>query len=169
MAVFATPTINGYGRYRPHALAPRAALWGRDNRGAMLRVIGTAPRAGSDPAGDAATRIENRLGEPAANPYLYMASQIIAGLDGLRRALAAPQASDDPYGGGAAALPASLDEALRQHGQHRAAQVARPVLVEGFGAGFVRYIETIKRNELAQHAQAQDPQEWERRAYFGRI
>lgn len=162
MAVFATPTINGYGRYRPHALAPRAALWGRDNRGAMLRVIGTAPRAGSDPAGDAATRIENRLGEPAANPYLYMASQIIAGLDGLRRALAAPQASDDPYGGGAAALPASLDEALQ-------ALTADSVLVEGFGAGFVRYIETIKRNELAQHAQAQDPQEWERRAYFGRI
>ena len=162
MAVFATPTINGYGRYRPHALAPRAALWGRDNRGAMLRVIGTAPRAGSDPAGDAATRIENRLGEPAANPYLYMASQIIAGLDGLRRALAAPQASDDPYGGGAAALPASLDEALQ-------ALTADSVLVEGFGAGFVRYIETIKRNELAQHAQAQEPQEWERRAYFGRI
>ena len=128
----------------------------------MLRVIGTAPRAGSDPAGDAATRIENRLGEPAANPYLYMASQIIAGLDGLRRALAAPQASDDPYGGGAAALPASLDEALQ-------ALTADSVLVEGFGAGFVRYIETIKRNELAQHAQAQDPQEWERRAYFGRI
>ena len=162
LAVFCTPTINGYGRYRPHALAPRAALWGRDNRGAMLRVIGTPPRAGSGQAPDAATRIENRLGEPAANPYLYMAAQIHAGLDGMRRALAAPPASDDPYGGGAAALPANLGDALQ-------ALAADAALAEGFGAGFVRYLATIKRSELAQHAKAQDPQEWERRAYFGRI
>ena len=36
-------------------------------------------------------------------------------------------------------------------------------------AGLVHYLETIKRSELAQHAMAPDPQEWERRAYFGRI
>ena len=30
------------------------------------------------------TRIENRSGEPSANPYLYMASQIYAGLDGMQ-------------------------------------------------------------------------------------
>ena len=47
---------------------PTASIWGRDNRGAMLRVIGGP--------GDPATRIENRIGEPAANPYLYFASQI---------------------------------------------------------------------------------------------
>ncbi|MCC2635606.1 MAG: glutamine synthetase (Glutamate--ammonia ligase)-like protein, partial [Ramlibacter sp.] len=40
MAVFCTPTANGYGRFRPNALAPQSVLWGRDNRGAMLRVIG---------------------------------------------------------------------------------------------------------------------------------
>ncbi len=68
MTVMCTPTVNGFGRFRPNALAPQSILWGRDNRGAMLRVIGQA--------GDTATRIENRLGEPAANPYLYMASQI---------------------------------------------------------------------------------------------
>jgi hypothetical protein len=56
--VFCTPTANGYGRFRPLALAPQAAVWGRDNRGAMLRVIGQAQ--------DTATRIENRIGEPAA-------------------------------------------------------------------------------------------------------
>jgi glutamine synthetase len=36
----ATPTINGYKRYRPFSLAPDRILWGCDNRGAMLRVIG---------------------------------------------------------------------------------------------------------------------------------
>jgi hypothetical protein len=66
-------------------MAPNALTWGRDNRGAMLRVLGRA--------GDAGTRIENRIGEPSANPYLYIAAQIHAGLDGLARGLAAPPAA----------------------------------------------------------------------------
>src|SRR5262249_61766314 len=64
--VFTTPTINGYKRYRSYSLAPDRAIWGRDNRGVMIRVLGGA--------GEAATRLENRIGEPAANPYLYMRS-----------------------------------------------------------------------------------------------
>ncbi len=87
-AALCTPTVNGYGRFRPNALAPQSVLWGRDNRGAMLRVIG-GPN-------DGATRIENRIGEPAANPYLYMAAQIHAGLDGLARQLAAARGHRGP-------------------------------------------------------------------------
>ncbi|MDP1565168.1 MAG: glutamine synthetase family protein, partial [Polaromonas sp.] len=97
MTVFCTPTINGFGRFRPNALAPQSVLWGRDNRGAMLRVVGQP--------GDGATRIENRIGEPAANPYLYLASQIHAGLDGITRQLKAPVATDAPYGDAAVELP----------------------------------------------------------------
>ena len=74
-AAFSTPTLNGYKRYRPFSLAPDRATWGRDNRGVMVRVLGGP--------GDPATHLENRVGEPAANPYLYMASQIVSGLDGL--------------------------------------------------------------------------------------
>ena len=76
-AAFTTPTINGYKRYRSYSLAPDRVIWGRDNRGVMIRVLGGR--------GDAATRLENRAGEPAANPYLYMASQIYAGLHGIAR------------------------------------------------------------------------------------
>src|SRR5260221_1947160 len=68
-AVFTTPTINGYKRYRTYSLAPDRAIWGRDNRGVMVRVLGGA----NDPA----TRLENRIGGPAAKPYLYMASRIL--------------------------------------------------------------------------------------------
>lgn len=75
--VFATPTVNGYRRFRPNSLAPDRAGRGHDHRGAMVRVLGGA--------GDPATRLENRLGEPAANPYLFIASQIVAGLDGVER------------------------------------------------------------------------------------
>jgi glutamine synthetase len=55
--VFATPTVNGYRRFRPNSLAPDRATWAYDHRGAMIRVLGGA--------GDAATRLENRAGEPA--------------------------------------------------------------------------------------------------------
>ena len=78
-AAFTTPTINGYKRYRSYSLAPDRAIWARDNRGVMIRVLGGP--------GDPATRLENRVGEPAANPYLYMASQIVTGLDGMKRML----------------------------------------------------------------------------------
>ena len=74
-AAFTAPTVNGYKRYRAYTLAPDRAIWARDNRGVMVRVIGQP--------GDSATHLENRIGEPAANPYLYMASQIYAGLDGM--------------------------------------------------------------------------------------
>ncbi len=73
---FATPTVNGYRRFKPNSLAPDRAGWGYDHRGAMIRVLGGA--------GDPATRMENRGGEPAANPYLYMASQLVSGRDGDR-------------------------------------------------------------------------------------
>lgn len=154
MAVFCTPTINGFGRFRPNALAPMSVLWGRDNRGAMLRVLGRC--------GDTATRIENRIGEPMANPYLYIAAQIHAGLDGIERALAAPPATDAPYAGTADALPTSLPDAL-------AALEADETLVRAFGEPMVRCLLQVKRSEVERHAQATDPGEWERREYFSRF
>jgi glutamine synthetase len=154
MAVFCTPTINGFGRFRPNALAPQAVLWGRDNRGAMLRVVGQCQ--------DAATRIENRIGEPAANPYLYLASQIHAGLDGITRQLKAPVATDAPYGDAGTKIPTSLGEALD-------ALQADSVLVAAFGPSFINYLTRIKQSEITRHAQAADQDDWQRREYFSRI
>ncbi|MBA2963290.1 MULTISPECIES: glutamine synthetase family protein [Ramlibacter] len=154
MAVFCTPTVNGFGRFRPNALAPQSVLWGRDNRGAMLRVIGGC--------GDAATRIENRIGEPAANPYLYFASQIHAGLDGILRGLSAPPATDAPYGEANAKLPTTLGEALD-------ALRDDPALIEGFGGAFCDYFTQVKRSELARHDQAEDKTDFMRREYFSRF
>jgi glutamine synthetase len=153
-SVFCTPTANGYGRFRPNALAPQAILWGRDNRGAMLRVIGEC--------GDPATRIENRIGEPAANPYLYLASQIYAGLDGIERRLRAPRATDDPYSSQAARLPTSLGEALD-------ALQADHSLVAAFGAAFVNYFSRIKLSEWSRFQAATDASEFSQREYFSRI
>jgi glutamine synthetase len=154
MAVLCTPTANGYGRFRPNALAPQSIVWGRDNRGAMLRVVGEC--------GDPATRIENRLGEPAANPYLYMAAQIGAGLDGMARDLRAPPATDDPYSAGAERLPTSLSAALDALGQDEA-------LCETLGPDFLACYTPIKRSEAQRCEQAEDQDDFHRREYFSRI
>jgi glutamine synthetase len=154
MAVFCTPTANGYARFRPNALAPQSVLWGRDNRGAMLRVIG-AP-------GDAATRIENRIGEPAANPYLYIASQVHAGLDGIARKLRAPAATDAPYAEGDKKLPASLSQALQ-------ALQNDDALTAAFGADFVRLLTCIKEAEARRFDEAEDKDDFQRREYFSRF
>lgn len=148
-AAFSTPTLNGYKRYRPYSLAPERAVWGRDNRGAMLRVLGGP--------GDPATRIENRIGEPAANPYLYFASQIHCGMDGVRRKLDPGAAEQTPYESKAAQLPRSLDEAL-------AALREDACLKQGLGAQFVDYYCRIKEAEIARFNL--EVSDWEHREYF---
>jgi glutamine synthetase len=153
MTALCTPTVNGYGRFRPNALAPQHIIWGQDNRGAMLRVVG-AP-------GDPATRIENRIGEPAANPYLYMASQIHAGLDGLLRGLEPPPATDTPYGSDHARLPDHLGDAL-------AALQADRSMVDGLGHSVVQHFCRIKQSEIDRHTDAKDKTDFERREYFSR-
>jgi glutamine synthetase len=148
-AALASPTLNGYRRYRPFSLAPDRAIWAQDNRGAMLRVLG-AP-------GDSASRIENRVGEPTANPYLYLASQLFSGLHGIAERLDPGPSADAPYETPAEQLPRSLDAAL-------AALQADAVLVEGLGKPFVDYYCHIKQAEIARFNL--EVTEWEHREYF---
>ncbi|MFJ3669692.1 glutamine synthetase family protein [Streptomyces sp. NPDC090106] len=148
-AVFTTPTVNGYKRYLPMSLAPDRVVWGKDNKGAMVRVVGAQ--------GGGATRLENRSGEPAANPYLYIASQVVSGMDGMARRLDPGPAVTDPYDAEAPVLPTSLGRALD-------ALDADPVFAEALGRDVVSWLTTIKRAEFARYlAHVSD---WEQREYF---
>jgi glutamine synthetase len=148
-AVFTTPTINGYKRYRTYSLAPDRAIWGSDNRGVMVRVLG-----GPD---DPATRLENRAGEPLANPYLYMASQIHSGIDGIDRGLEPGPSADTPYETAAPLLPKSLREAIF-------ALDDDPYFRTALGSEFVDYYVHIKKAEIERfQAEITD---WEQREYF---
>lgn len=144
-----TPTINGYRRYRPYSNAPDRAIWGCDNRGVMLRVLGGL----NDPA----SRVENRVGEPTANPYLYFGSQVLSGMDGMRRNLELPQSADTPYETQADALPRTLADAID-------ALRADECLREGFGSSFIDYFCKLKEAELARFNL--EVTEWEHREYF---
>jgi len=155
-AAFTTPTINGYKRYRAYSLAPDRAIWARDNRGVMVRVIGQP--------GSPATRFENRVGEPAANPYLYVASQIYSGLDGIARRLDPGPSADTPYEAHAALLPKNLNEALT-------ALRSDESLRTGFGADFVDYYLHIKAAEFERFQkeagdERADVTPWEQKEYL---
>jgi glutamine synthetase len=133
--VFATPTVNGYRRYRPNSLAPDRATWCHDHRGVLVRVLG-AP-------GDAATRLENRVGEPAANPYLYIASQIAAGLDGIDNERDPGKPDEEPYAAQKPMLPKSLPDALTAL-EHSALFKAQ------FGEVFLDYYLKLKGSEAGR-------------------
>lgn len=145
-----TPTVNGYKRYQPHQLAPDRIQWGRDNRGAMIRAL-------MEP-GDPASRVENRVAEPTANPYYYFASQILSGLDGVSRGLQAPDAVEAPYDANAQSLPTSLNEAINVF--ENSAFIRRE-----FGDVFTDYLSRIRRSEWERYHRAVS--EWEQTEYFG--
>jgi glutamine synthetase len=161
MGVFATPTVNGYKRFRPYSFAPDRVCWALENRGALVRVQG-AP-------GDANSHVEMRMGEPAANPYLYMAANIAAGLDGVRRALDPPPPVEaDPYATENVPLPASLAEAI-------GALDGDEFFRKAFGDTIIDYLLQMKRSEVGRYeaAVAENPppegqniSDWEMREYF---
>ena len=151
LSAFSNPTINGYKRLNANPLAPNRILWAHDNRGAMLRLVG----GHTEPS----TCIENRTGEPAANPYLYMASQIYAGMDGIQnRADPGEPVQGDPYQQvDKPPMPRSLMEATE-------ALDGSSVLRARFGDQFIDYFLHIKRAESARFlAHFMD---WEHREYF---
>ncbi|WP_409329244.1 glutamine synthetase family protein [Trujillonella humicola] len=147
--VFAVPTVNGYKRFQPHSMAPDRVLWAHDNRAAMLRVVGSAER------GD--LHVENRAGEPAANPYLAMAAQLVAGLDGVDRGLDPGPSADQPYATEAPRLPTSLAEAVRALDEDtELRELLPPSLVDHYAG--------VKRAEVARfEATVTD---WEQREYL---
>jgi glutamine synthetase len=159
--VFANPTVNAYRRFRPNSLAPDRLAWGTDHRGVLLRVLGEV----ADPT----SRIENRLGEPAANPYLYIASQIVSGLDGIDNACDPGAPDTDPYSAERTKLPKSLPAALDLLERD-------PLFRREFGDLFINYYLAFKRTEAGRFTQfvgnnnldpsSDETTDWEQDEYF---
>lgn len=147
--VLTTPTVNGYGRYKPGQLAPDRVQWSRDNKGTMLRALMQA--------GDSSSRLENRIAEPGANPYFVLASQIACGLRGLDAGLVPPAPVTTPYDSKAPSLPDSLLHAIERFEKGS-------LYADTFGDAFRNYISQIKRAEWTRYKE--NPEDWEHREYF---
>ena len=143
------PTVNSYKRFTPYELAPNLIQWGRDNRGAMLRVL-MHPN-------DQTSRIENRVADTSANPFYAIAAQIVSGLDGITRGLKPPSATDTPYEG-AQALPRNLYSAIEAFERSK-------LFPKYFCDDFQSYMSTLKRFEWDRYLMSIS--DWEQQEYFG--
>ena len=163
MAAVICPTVNSYKRIGVGAplsgatWAPAYATYGGNNRTQMLRV----PEGG---------RVENRACDGSANPYLALAVQLAAGLDGIDRELDPGEPNRDnlytmPPGEVAArgirALPPTLLHAVDE-------LVTDDVLREALGktpdGDYIDYYAKIKREEFqAWHSDLTD---WEVERYL---
>jgi len=161
--IFATPTVNGYRRFDDRfPFAPTRVNWSTEHRGALVRVAG-----GAD---DPETHVESRLGEPCANPYLYLSSQLSAGLAGIDAGL-------DP---GEALRASPVDDAPRLP---RSLRAALDAFVKGehytqlLGSSLTACWTQVKMNELrrfeawrSKHGDTEtDVSDWEHLEYFQRF
>jgi glutamine synthetase len=140
LMAFLNPTINAYRRIQPDSLAPTHANWGCDNRSAFIRI----PRERGD-----GTRIEIRVADGAANPYLAIAAVLTAGAHGVREGRCPPPPVDgDAYRANreviGRALPISLDAALE-------ALESDEVLCRALGPEIVETFLAVKRFEVERH------------------
>ncbi|MEU6393879.1 glutamine synthetase family protein [Streptomyces sp. NPDC046939] len=151
--MLSVPTVNGYRRLAAHhTLAPTRIGWRVEDRSAMLRIVGTG----------AGAHIENRVGEPCANPYLNIAAQLFAGLQGL-----AGGAAGDAPAPGELLVPQSLRQSLEAFRAGRAAQL--------LGTPLTACLTKLKESEVsryetwcAQNSSRPDrTTQWEQREYFG--
>jgi glutamine synthetase len=87
MLAFTNPTVNSYHRLVPGFEAPVNLVYSARNRSACVRI----PVTGSNPK---AKRIEFRVPDPSANPYLAFSAQLMAGLDGIKNRIEPPAPID---------------------------------------------------------------------------
>lgn len=87
LLAFTNPTVNSYHRLVPGYEAPVNLVYSARNRSACVRI----PIAGTSPK---AKRIEFRIPDPSANPYLCFAAQLMAGIDGIKNRIEPPEPVD---------------------------------------------------------------------------
>jgi glutamine synthetase len=160
LAAVTNPLVNSYKRLIRGAprsgatWAPVYVTYGGNNRTQMLRI----PAPG---------RVENRIVDGAANPYLACTAVLAAGLDGIERRLEPGRRNDDNLyevpeaelrQRGIGFLPTTLSEAL----DHLERDV---VITEALGADYAAYYLQVKRQEWQRYHQSVS--RWEIDNYLG--
>ena len=104
-AICGSMTVNGFRRRQPYTFCPINTAWGYDNRTVGLRVI-----EGSETT----TRVEKRDAGADCNPYLLLAADIAAGLDGIESKMepTAPSMGNAYEEADAAPIPTDLTTAV---------------------------------------------------------
>jgi len=157
MCAVLAPLVNSYKRLVVGYEAPVNISWGRINQSALIRI----PRAHTPES----TRIELRCPDPSCNPYLAFTVMLASGLDGIRRKLEVPEASEeniylsnDPKKKSTLhILPGSLDEAISEFEKDT-------VIREALGAHIFERFISAKRLEWDDYRLEVTP--WELEKYL---
>jgi len=157
-AAVTNPLVNSFKRLVPGYEAPVNVAWSMRNRSPLIRIPDRR---------DTGTRIELRMPDPSANPYLALAVQLAAGLDGIERALTPPEPVNknifeltyrEKRHHRIGDLPRDLHEALDELEKDR-------VILDALGEHIAgRFIEA-KRAEWQEYIS--QVSEWEIRRYLG--
>lgn len=150
-AAICAPTVNAYKRLKPAQLAGYWANWGYDHRGVSIRVPHERGRA---------TRLEHRMPDGAANPYLATAAVLQSARLGVvhRLDLQAPEQQDCLTSQSATRhVPATLSLALD-------ALEADTVFADAIGPELVAQFVAVKRGEWERFSTAVT--DWELKTYL---
>ncbi len=141
MSAICAPTVNAYKRLKPDMLNGYLANWGFDDRTVGVRV---------PPARGAGSRLEHRMADAAANPYLVGAALLHAARMGVVEGLElgpAQEAGADPNTD--VVVPNTLADAL---GELR----SDAKLVGALGEWLVESFVSLKRAEWDRYVAAGD-------------
>ena len=152
--------VNSYKRLIGHDGAPKALSWSRKSRRTLLRVPGYRPHRVD------ACRIELRIPDPAANPYLAFAVMLAAGLAGIEEGLeldgpvedgSVPEAAAGDSACARAALPTNLGEAVELF-------ASSELMKSALGEHIHTYLVTTKRAEWMSYLS--QVSQWELERYL---
>ena len=160
LCALCNPTTNSYKRLVPGFEAPVNLIYSARNRSAAVRI----PMYSNNPK---AKRVEFRMPDATANPYMCFAAMLLAGLDGIERGLKPGSHTDEnlykmaperlakiPH------APESLSRALDALEADNAFLTKSGVFSEGFLASYVEG----KRDEIGEGNMRPTP--WEFYRYY---
>ncbi|SLN37682.1 Gamma-glutamylputrescine synthetase PuuA [Pseudoruegeria aquimaris] len=149
-AVFA-PHMNSYRRFLPESFAPCAPDWGRDHRGAAVRI----PEVSGPGA-----RLEHRICGADVNPYLALAGILGGVLYGLENDPPLPLPLDDPNAKPAQRLTHDWRQAVERFA---ASEAAADIYTAAYRDVYV----AVRRDEIARMMTEITPAEY--RTYLSRL
>ena len=153
-------SVNSYKRLLGKGEVPAHVSWARTNRSALLRVPGYRPHRPD------ACRVELRMPDPSANPYLAFSVMLAAGLAGIEEGLELEDPIENKNlfsmkhaGEGArfAELPTDLGEAVARFEKSE-------LMKETLGEHIHSYLVATKRNEWIDYLR--HVSQWELDRYF---
>lgn len=151
------PTVNSYKRLIPGFEAPVYISWAAKNRSPLVRIPS---------AEQLNTRLEMRSADPTANPYLLLAADLTAGLDGIKQQkMPMPPVTENIFAMSDAErakldlepLPSTLHNAVKAFENDK-------LMEEALGKHLTQSFISSKNLEWSQYSQSVS--DWERQRYM---